>query len=342
MKFKFQEKDSYNNYRYRYVIFGQFRPSFRDELRPGLGVKCDFENKDVFKEKGFRWDPTQKVWFKQTLKGRDLKPVLLEILSLSSFVIERGELIIIAANPLVMENLQKICQEFENSQNSQNKETEPELPEGLLKTWLVQEHDEKNYDFQHSDRIGGGDDSEGLPQLQGEVLLKNGKRQRVVLSFSSFGIIDSLEAELGGERRFWGYYAVPWQNPLEKNAFPFWGDWEYTEELADEETEELDKPEIRKHTLSVSMETNKSGTKMLVFSIEKTEHFDTALSWVKMLIGRKWDAESKKWKAPLKDNLNDLKYLYTNSQEWRTHIWCSRVRFSAGVLKELEALLIEG
>lgn len=334
MKFKFQERESYNDY--KFVVFGQFRPSFRDELRPGLGVKCDFRDKDVFKEKGFRWDPTQKIWFKETLKGKDLKPVLLEILSLASFVIERGELKIVAANPRVMEEMKKICGEFENSQN---KQTEPELPDGLVKTWLVQEHDETNYDFQHSDRIGGGDDSEGLPQLQGEVILPNGKKQRVVLKLSTFGIIDSLEAELGGERRFGEYYAVPWQNPLDRTAFPFWEDWQ--DELKDEQTDEVDKVQEKEYTLSISVKTNKSGTKTLIFNIEKTEHFDTALRWVKMLIERKWDAQSKKWTAPLEKNKNDLKSLFADSQEWRPYIWSSRVRFSEGVLAEIQALTIQ-
>ena len=331
MKIKFQEKESYNNY--KYVIFGQFRPSFRDSLRPGLGVKCDFQDKDVFKEKGFRWDPTQKIWFKETLKGKDLKPVLLEILSASSFVVERGELIIIASHTRVIEEIKKICGEFEVAQNTETKE----LPDGLVKTWLVQEYDEKNYDFQHSDRIGCGDDSEGLPQLQGEVILSNGKSQRVVLKVSSFGIVDSLESELGGERRFGDYYAVPWQNPLDRTAFPFWEDWQ--EELEDEESEEVDKVQPKEYTMSLSLKTNKSGTKTLIFSIEKTEHFDTALRWVKMLIGRKWDAQSKKWNAPLKKNENALKELFFDSQEPRPYIWSSRVKFSDGVFEEIQALV---
>lgn len=331
MKVKFQENVSYNNY--RYIIFGQFRPSFRDELRPGLGVKCDFADKDVFKEKGFRWDPTQKIWFKETLKGKDLKPVLLEILSLSSFVVERGELIIVASHPRIIEEMEKICGEFENKEN---KETE-ELPVGVTKTWVVQEHDEKNYDFQHSDRIGCGDDSEGLPQLQGEVILSNGKSQRVVLKLSSFGIVDSLEAELGGERRFGDYYAVPWQNPLERTAFPFWEDWQ--EELEDEESEEVDKVQPKEYTMSVALKTNKSGTKTLIFSIEKTDYFEVALRWTKMLTGRKWDAQSKKWNAPLKKNENALKELFSDSQEPRPYIWSSRVKFSDGVLEEIQALV---
>lgn len=334
MSIKFQEKASYNNY--RYVIFGQFRPSFRDELRPGLGVKCDFGDKDVFKQKGFRWDPTQKIWFKETLKGKDLKPVLLEILSLSSFVVERGELIIVASHPRIIEEMEKICEEFENNEN---KETE-KLPDGLVKTWLVQEHDEKNYDFQHSDRIGCGDDSEGLPQLQGEVVLSNGKKQRVVLALSSFGIVDSLEAELGGERRFGDYYAVPWQDPLDRTAFPFWEDWQ--DQLEDEESEEVDKVQPLEYTMSVTLKTNKSGTKTLIISIEKTEHFDTALRWVKMLIGREWDAQSKKWTAPLKKNENALKELFSDSHEPRPYIWSSRVKFSDGILQELKTLQSNG
>jgi hypothetical protein len=54
MKFKYQAESESPNH--KYIIFGKFRQSFRDELKPGLAVKCDFADKDIFKEKGFKWD----------------------------------------------------------------------------------------------------------------------------------------------------------------------------------------------------------------------------------------------------------------------------------------------
>ena len=261
-------------------------PVYRVGTVQALTLYCAYEMKDLAKDwaksfDGGNWHPVLKCWYVPIPKGIDAQKEI--IASLLDTGIFKGMVNIYIDSRLPKEKQEKLKIKWRNY----IPKSKP-IPEEVVFGIHEVGPDDPLYNPDPTWVFDGIE----ISQAQGFVMLKNGKKQRVLVSHYEKKTEDDL---FGG---YWRQFkdelgidcwAFPWEEPRLRCPGT-WDDWTPGDSIEEEPPKKKREPNLK---ISLVCDKDNKPLSLAVIFISKKEKWDTMYGFCKKF--GTWDAEKKRW-----------------------------------------------